>query len=168
MNRVHCEHRGWRDCLGCFFWHIGPKKVQAYSENSYLTRLIGHGRPGQVHGIQGNQGRLQQARPGLWLLHNKSRADFNLTESFWLWVLKSELKSKQLKTLSDIIYGSCLHIMSMWAVNQKRGANLNLREDGENRCTNAEKHVDADEDLVLSATIRVGVVYVEHDQRHQR
>lgn len=46
--------------------------------------------------------------------------------------------------------------------------NLDLRQDGQNRGCHAEEHVDADEDLVLSATIGVGVVYVEHDQRHQR
>lgn len=46
--------------------------------------------------------------------------------------------------------------------------NLDLRQDGQNGGSDAEEHVDADEDLVLSATIRVGVVYVEHDQRHQR
>lgn len=45
---------------------------------------------------------------------------------------------------------------------------LDVRQDGENGHSDAEKHVDADEDLVLSATIRVGVVNIEHDQRHQR
>lgn len=34
-----------------------------------LTRLIGHGRPGQVHGEQSHQRRLQKARSGLGLLH---------------------------------------------------------------------------------------------------
>lgn len=46
--------------------------------------------------------------------------------------------------------------------------NLDLRQDGQNGGSHAEEHVDADEDLVLSATIRVGVVDVKHDQRHQR
>lgn len=31
----------------------------------------------------------------------------------------------------------------------------------------AEQHVDADEDFVLGAAVRVGVVNVEQDQRHQ-
>lgn len=50
----------------------------------------------------------------------------------------------------------------------KGGLNLDLRQDGHNRGCDAEEHVDADEDLVLSATIRVGVEDVKHDQRHQR
>ena len=47
-------------------------------------------------------------------------------------------------------------------------ANLDLGQDGQDRGSDAEEHVDADEDLVLSAAIRVGVVDVEHDQRYQR
>lgn len=46
--------------------------------------------------------------------------------------------------------------------------NLDLRQDGEHGGSDAEQHVNADEDLVFSAAIRVGVVDVEHDQRHQR
>lgn len=46
--------------------------------------------------------------------------------------------------------------------------NLDLRQDGEDGGADAEQHVDADEDLVFSATVGVGVVDVEHDQRHQR
>ncbi len=46
--------------------------------------------------------------------------------------------------------------------------NLNLRQDGHDRGSDAEEHVDADEDLVLSATIRMGVVHVERNHRHQR
>lgn len=45
---------------------------------------------------------------------------------------------------------------------------LYLRQDGHDGGSDAEEHVDADEDLVFSATIRVGVVDVEHDQRYQR
>lgn len=46
--------------------------------------------------------------------------------------------------------------------------NLDLWQDGQYRGADTEEHVDADEDLVLSAAIRVGVVDVEQDQRHQR
>lgn len=42
--------------------------------------------------------------------------------------------------------------------------NLDLRQDGHDGGTDTEQHVDADEDLVLSATIRVGVVNVEQNQ----
>lgn len=41
---------------------------------------------------------------------------------------------------------------------------LDLRQDGQNRSSDAEQHVDADEDLVLSAAIRVGEVQVKHHQ----
>lgn len=44
---------------------------------------------------------------------------------------------------------------------------LDLREDGEHRGGDAEQHVDADEDLVLGAAVRVGEVQVEHDQGQQ-
>lgn len=46
--------------------------------------------------------------------------------------------------------------------------NLDLRQDGQEGGSDAEKHVDADEDLVLGAAIRVGVVHVEHGQSHHR
>lgn len=45
--------------------------------------------------------------------------------------------------------------------------NLNLRENGHDRGSNAEQHIDADEDFVLSTTIRVSVVHVEEHQSHQ-
>jgi len=45
---------------------------------------------------------------------------------------------------------------------------LDLWQDGHDRGCDAEEQVDADEDLVLSAAIRVGVVHIEHDQSHQR
>lgn len=51
---------------------------------------------------------------------------------------------------------------------KKSGANLDLRQDGHDGGSDAQEHVDADEDLVFSASLRVGVVDVEHDQRHQR
>lgn len=35
----------------------------------YLTRLISHSGPGQVHSVQGNQRRLQKTRPGLGVLN---------------------------------------------------------------------------------------------------
>lgn len=53
-------------------------------------------------------------------------------------------------------------------IKKRTGANLDLRQDGHDRGSNAKEHVDTNEDLVLSAAIRVGVVDVEHDQRHQR
>lgn len=46
--------------------------------------------------------------------------------------------------------------------------NLDLRQDGQEGGSDAEEHVDTDEDLVLGATIRVGVVHVEHGQSHHR
>lgn len=46
--------------------------------------------------------------------------------------------------------------------------NLDLRQDGHDRGSDAEQHVDADEDFVLGAAVGVGVVDVEHDQRDQR
>ena len=46
--------------------------------------------------------------------------------------------------------------------------NLDLRQDGEEGGGDAEEHVDADEDLVLGAAIRVGVEHVEQDQSHHR
>lgn len=46
--------------------------------------------------------------------------------------------------------------------------NLDLRQDGQEGGSDAEEHVDADEDLVLGAAIRVGVVHVEHGQSHHR
>lgn len=51
---------------------------------------------------------------------------------------------------------------------QEECANLDLRQDGQEGGGDAEKHVDADEDLVLSAAVRVGVVDVEHSQSHHR
>lgn len=51
---------------------------------------------------------------------------------------------------------------------QKECANLDLWQDGQKGGGDAEKHVDADEDLVLSAAVRVGVVDVEHGQSHHR
>lgn len=44
---------------------------------------------------------------------------------------------------------------------------LDLRQDGQNRGGDAEEHVDADEDLVLGAAVRVGEVQVKHHQRQQ-
>lgn len=51
---------------------------------------------------------------------------------------------------------------------KEKHQNLDLWEDGHNRGSDAEEHIDADEDLVLSAAIRVSVVDIEHDQGHQR
>lgn len=45
---------------------------------------------------------------------------------------------------------------------------LDFRQDGHDRCSNTQQHVDADEDFVLSAAIRVSVIHIEQDQRHQR
>lgn len=44
-----------------------------------LTRLIGHGGPGQIHGVQGHNRGLQETRPGLRLL-KKTRTSSSLTE----------------------------------------------------------------------------------------
>lgn len=52
--------------------------------------------------------------------------------------------------------------------NKRTGTNLDVRQDGQDGGTDAEQHVDADEDFVLSAAIRMGVVDVEHHHRHQR
>lgn len=49
-----------------------------------------------------------------------------------------------------------------------KSLNLNLRKDGQHGGCDAEEQVDADEHLILSAPISVGVVNVEQDQRHQR
>lgn len=45
---------------------------------------------------------------------------------------------------------------------------LDFRQNRYDRCTNAQQHVDADEDFVLSAAARVSVIHIEQDQRHQR
>lgn len=45
-----------------------------WSTYCYLTRLISHSGPGQVHSVQGNQRRLQKTRSGLGVLNTeKSR-----------------------------------------------------------------------------------------------
>lgn len=49
----------------------------------------------------------------------------------------------------------------------RRPLHLNVGQHGHHGDAEAEQHVDADEDLVLGAAVRVGVVNVEQDQRHQ-
>lgn len=58
--------------------------------------------------------------------------------------------------------------MSSHLIYTRSGVNLDLWQDGHDGGSDAEEHVDAYEDLVFSAAIRVGVVDIEHDQRHQR
>lgn len=48
------------------------------------------------------------------------------------------------------------------------GVHLDVWQDGQQRGSDAEQHVDADEDLVVGAAVRVGVVKVEEDHRHHR
>lgn len=75
----------------------------------------------------------------------------------------NNMNTKILTSSSIIIQHVCSNLYI-----KKSGVNLDLWQDGQDRRANAEEHVDADEDLVLGAAIRVGVVDVEHDQRHQR
>lgn len=51
-------------------------------------------------------------------------------------------------------------------VNRER-ENLDARQDGEDGGGDAEQHVDADEDFVLCAAVRVSVVHVEQHQGHR-
>lgn len=43
---------------------------------------------------------------------------------------------------------------------------LNFGQDGHDGGSHTQQHVDTDEGLVLSAAVSVGVVDVEHHQRH--
>lgn len=61
---------------------------------------------------------------------------------------------QQLATISPKTWGSFLNY-------------LNLGQDGQDRCSHTEQHVDADEGFVLSASISVGVVHIEHDHADQ-
>lgn len=69
------------------------------------VRVVGHGRPGEVHSVQGDERRLQQARAWLGFLY--------------------------------------------------------FGENRDNRHDDAEDEVQADEDFVFSAAVRLGVVHVE-------
>lgn len=119
-----------------------------------LTGLIGHGGPGQIHGVESDERRLQQARPRLGLLHRHT--DNRLSPG--------SIHRQQAVT---------------WFYTQKTGchpllhitisiSHLDLREDGDHGGADTQQHVDADEDLVLRAASRVGVVYIEQHQGHQR
>lgn len=100
---------------------------------TWLTRLVAHGRPGQEGGVESDDGGLQQAWARLMLLQNTPR----------------QTPSRTLRLFFFFLAKSDLY--------------LNLLQHRDNRSSQAENQVDADEKLVHQATISFSV---EEEEEH--